>query len=113
MQDNGRPDGSFEVVFGDPDLQGIFPILVAGCIMLAPILHWSIEVREHARAIAVCWGLVMFTALVPTFVQINSDFMPFMDQSQLATCDLDASRDCFPPSKWFGFGAYSSDFYDR
>lgn len=31
--------------YGDLDLQGLFPILVASCIMLTPILNWSIEIR--------------------------------------------------------------------
>ncbi|KAL8702584.1 MAG: hypothetical protein Q9201_004243 [Fulgogasparrea decipioides] len=42
--------------YGDLDLEGIFPILEAGCIMLTPILNWSNEIRLQTRIIIVCWG---------------------------------------------------------
>jgi hypothetical protein len=80
--------------FGDLDLQGIYPILVASCIMLTPILNWSVEIREHTRAIAVYWGLLMFTALVPTLVKVWEEIFPFTDSDQLFTCDVDVTKNC-------------------
>jgi len=84
--------------FGDLDLQGIYPILVASCIMLTPILNWSVEIRVHARAIAVCWGLLMFTALIPTLVKVWKGVTPLVDYDQLVTCDVDLTKNCTPDS---------------
>ena len=98
---------------GDLDLQGIFPILVAGCIMLTPILNWSTQIREHARAIAVCWGLLMFTALVPTLQRIWKGVVPFIDWDQLVTCDVDTTKNCTLDFVSPDSNAISSTFYDK
>lgn len=99
--------------FGDLDLQGIFPILVASCIMLTPILNWSVEIREHARAIAVYWGLLMFTAMVPTLVKVWQQISPFTDSDQLFTCDVDVAKDCTLDYLNSQGLTFSSTFYNR
>ena len=98
---------------GDLDLHGIFPILVSGCIMLAPILHWSAEIRENnVRAVAICWGGLVFSALIPTFIRVWKGVIPLIHQGQLVTCDADAAKDCtFDIAMLTSFLSY--DFYQK
>ena len=83
--------------------------------MLTPILDWSIEVKKNARAIAVYWGLLIYTALVPTFLKAWSGVVPLLAQGPLFTCDIDTSKDC----SWehlmnFSTNALSSyDYYTK
>ena len=57
--------------YGDIDLFGAWPILIASAITFAQILNWSISVqRNEAQIIVVLWGCLVFTALVPTFTHI-------------------------------------------
>ena len=99
---------------GDLDLQGIFPILVAGCIMLTPILNWSVEIREHARAIAVYWGLLMFSALVPTLYKVWQGVVPLFDYDQLVTCAVDVATNCTYESAYGNTNNFiSSTYYNR
>ena len=80
---------------GDLDLQAIFPILVAGSIMLTPILSFSTTVRKHeAHSVVIFWGILIFCALVPTFVIVIKGVTPSIALSQLSTCILNASLDC-------------------
>ena len=95
---------------GDIDLQGILPILVASSVMLAPILNWSIQIRENARAIAFFWGLLIFTALVPTCLVIWSGAMLRSNQDQVFTCDVDIAKNCFSEKV---VNIKSSDFYKK
>ena len=54
---------------GDIDLQAIFPILVAGSIMLTPILNFSITVRQQKR---IPWSSSgMFSSFVPWFPPLS------------------------------------------
>jgi hypothetical protein len=64
---------------------GIYLILVAGCIMLTPILNWSTTVRKHqAGAIIVYWGLLTFAALIATLTKLfTGGFEPFSNYTQL------------------------------
>jgi hypothetical protein len=75
---------------------GIYPILVAGCNMLTPILNWSTTVRKHqAGAIIVYWGLLMFAALIATLTKLfTGGFEPFSNYTQLATCHIDPAMGC-------------------
>ena len=99
---------------GDMDLQAIFPILAASCIMLTPILNWSTQIRKHARAIAVCWGLLIFAAFVPTFLNVWKGVQSLFNYGPLFTCEIDVARNCSyqyvrdSPNAYF-----SSDFYDK
>ena len=95
---------------GDIDLQAILPILVASSVMLAPILNWSIQIRENARAIAVFWGLLIFTALVPTCLTIWSGATLRYNQDQVFTCDIDIAKNCFSEK---AVNITSSDFYKK
>ena len=80
---------------GDVDLQAIFPILVAGSIMLTPILSFSSTVREHeAHSVVIFWGALLFCAMVPTFVIVIKGVIPSVTLSQLSTCTLDAAKSC-------------------
>ena len=81
---------------GDADLVGIYPVLVAGCIMLTPILNWSTTVRKNkAGAIIVYWGCLMFAALIATLSKLaNGGVFPFAEYTQLATCHLDRATGC-------------------
>ena len=80
---------------GDIDLQGIFPILVAGSIMLTPILNFSTTVRHHeAHSVIVFWGVLLFCAMVPTFVIVIKGVIPSVVLSQVATCTLDVAKNC-------------------
>ena len=96
--------------FGDMDLQAIFPILAASCIMLTPILNWSIQIREHARAIAVYWGLLIFAAFVPTFFSVWKGIQPLFSYGQLFTCEIDIAKNC---TYEHGQDIISSDFYNK
>ena len=80
---------------GDIDLQAIFPILVAGSIMLTPILNFSTTIRKHeAHSVVVIWGVLVFCALVPTFVLVIKGVIPSVILSQLSTCTLDVTKGC-------------------
>lgn len=98
---------------GDLDLQAIYPILVASCIMLTPILNWSVEIREHARAIAVYWGLLLFTALVPTLVKVWRGVYPLIDYDQLITCDVNVTENCTLDFLLSNSAVTSSTFYNK
>lgn len=100
---------------GDIDLQGIYPILAASCIMLTPILDWSIEMRKNARAIAVLWGSLIFAAVIPTFVHTYDGVVPYFNMNQIATCYQDAAQDCTRKHVISGplFNTVSADFYNR
>ena len=62
--------------------------------MLAPILDWSIEVKNHARAIAVYWSILIYTALIPTFAKVWSGIVPLFAYGPLFTCDVDSAKNC-------------------
>lgn len=80
---------------GDVYLQAIFPILVAGSIMLTPILSFSTTVKRHeAHSVIIFWGVLVFCALVPTFVITFKGVIPSVILNQLSTCALDATKGC-------------------
>ena len=84
--------------YGDADLWGILPILITGCIMITPILNWSVTVRERGfRPVVVYWGILMFAAVVATLIRLlhkNNDLTPFVVETQLATCVTNESIGC-------------------
>ena len=100
--------------YGDLDLAGIFPILVAGCIMLTPILNWSTGiVREHARTVTVLWGSLIFAAVVPTLFAVWGRLHSVVDSDQLVTCAVDASKNCTLVHILHSYMGYmSSAFYE-
>ena len=99
---------------GDLDLKDIFPVLVASCIMLTPILNWSVGVREHARAVTFCWGMLVFAAVVPTFRNIWEGVFPVFVMDQLATCSTDDKKNCtLNYVNSTNFTIVSQNFYDR
>ena len=80
---------------GDLDLQAIFPILVAGSIMLTPILSFSTTVRKHeAHSVVIFWGILIFCAMVPTFIIVIKGVTPSVALSQVSTCTLDPAKGC-------------------
>ncbi|KAI4152438.1 MAG: hypothetical protein L6R39_001814 [Caloplaca ligustica] len=72
------------------------------------------EVRKHARAVAVCWGFLMFAALVPTLSRIWHGVFPVFDIDQYQTCSVDLNKSCTyeyinkSENSWV-----SSDYYDK
>lgn len=100
--------------FGDVDLEAIFPILVAGCIMLTPLLDWSTEICKHGRTVAICWGTLMFAVLVPTFVKTLDGVLPFLNQNQYITYNVDAAKNCTGEIfETFTTAVKSLDYYDK
>jgi hypothetical protein len=69
----GYPNMESSQAYGDPDIWGTYPILLAAVVMTTPILNWSTNVRRHkAQVIMVLWGTLCFVALVPVMVYISS-----------------------------------------
>ena len=98
----------------DTDLYAIFPILVAGSIMLTPILNFSTTVRKHeAHSVIIFWGVLLFCALVPTFFMVYEGFGPSLAFSQVATCELDVSKNCTFEILYNVSNGYSLDKYNK
>ena len=112
-QDIDHPQAAKASDYGDLDLQGIFPILVAGCVMLTPILNWSIAIRENARAVTVCWGALMFAAVIPSFWKVLEGITPLVDSDQLVTCAVNATKNCTLDHLLQNNDYISYDFYDK
>lgn len=75
----GDPSKSYNldtsVPYGDLDIFGIWPILVAAGLMLTPILNWSTTVRKHkAQSVIIWWGVLVFAALVPTLIYLPQNW---------------------------------------
>lgn len=99
---------------GDIDLQAIFPILVAGSIMLTPILNFSTTVRQHeAHSVIIFWGILLFCAMVPTFVIVIKGVVPSVILSQLSTCALDAAKGCTFENLSVTNNGVSLDLYNK
>lgn len=99
---------------GDIDLQAIFPILVAGSIMLTPILSFSTTVRQHeAHSVIIFWGVLLFCAMVPTFVIVIKGVVPSVILSQLSTCALDAAKGCTFENLSVTNNGVSLDLYNK
>lgn len=99
---------------GDIDLQAIFPILVAGSIMLTPILTFSTTVRHHeAHSVVIFWGLLVFCAMVPTFVIVIKGVVPSVILSQMSTCALDAAKGCTFENLYVKNNGSSLDLYNK
>lgn len=110
--------GNFDWIYlradqlGDIDLQAIFPILVAGSIMLTPILNFSTTVRHHeAHSVLVFWGILLFCAMVPTFVIVVKGFVPYMVLSQMSTCTLDIAKNCTFENLFNSHHGWSKNLY--
>ena len=102
--------------YGDVDLQGIFPILVAGCIALPPILNWSYLLRgaKGAKPVVILWGAMMFAAVIPSLIFIVRDYEPFVVTNQVTYCRTDEANNCtFDALNNYGDGIYSSTTYNR
>ena len=97
---------------GDLDLQAIFPILVAGSIMLTPILSFSTTVRKHqAHYVVIFWGILIFCAMVPTFVIVIKTVTPSIALSQVSTCTLDPALGCTYDNLMNNYGGQSLNLY--
>ena len=102
--------------YGDVDLQGIFPILVAGCIALPPILNWSYLLRgsKGAKPVVILWGAMMFAAVIPGLIFTLRGFYPFEVTNQITYCPTDAAKNCtFADLYNDGAGISSSTTYDH
>ena len=102
--------------YGDIDLQGIFPILVAGCIALPPILNWSYLLRDSrgAKPVIILWGAMMFAAVIPSLIFTIRGIFPFEVTNQVTYCPTNAAKNCtFADLYNGGDGIYSSTTYDR
>ena len=102
--------------YGDIDLQGIFPILVAGCIALPPILNWSYLLRDSrgAKPVVVLWGVMMFAAVIPSLVFNVRGFYPYEVTNQITYCPTNVVNNCtFNELYNNGNGIFSSTTYDR
>lgn len=101
--------------YGDVDLRGIFPILVAGCIALPPILNWSYLLKgsKGAKPVVILWGAMMFAAVIPSSIFIMRGDYPFMT-NQVTYCVTDAANNCtFDALNNGGAGISSSTTYNR
>ncbi|CAD6584530.1 MAG: hypothetical protein ASARMPRED_001787 [Alectoria sarmentosa] len=101
--------------YGDIDLQGIFPILVAGCIALPPILNWSYLLRgsKGAKPVIVLWGAMMFAAVIPSLIFTVRGIYPFEVTNQVTYCPTNAANNCtFDALYNYGEGIYSSTVYN-
>ena len=99
---------------GDLDLQAIYPILVAGSIMLTPILSFSTTVRKHAaHSVVVFWGILIFCAMVPTFVLVLKGVTPSIALSQVSTCTLDPALGCTYENLMTNNGGQSLNLYQK
>ena len=102
--------------YGDIDLQGIFPILVAGCIALPPILNWTYLLRgsKGAKPVVVLWGAMMFAAVIPGLIFTVKGIYPFEVTNQVTYCPTDAAKNCtFDELYNDGFGIESLTTYNR
>ena len=102
--------------YGDIDLAGIFPILVAGCIALPPILNWSYLLKgsKGAKPVVVLWGAMMFAAVIPGLIFTVRGYFPFEVTNQVTYCPTNAAKNCtFADLYNEGFGISSSTTYDR
>ena len=102
--------------YGDVDLQGIFPILVAGCIALPPILNWSYLLRgsRGAKPVVILWGAMMFAAVIPSLFFTMRGIYPFGVTNQVTHCPTNAAKGCtFADLYNNGDGISSSTTYDR
>ena len=99
---------------GDLDLQAIFPILVAGSIMLTPILSFSTTVKKHkARSVVIFWGILIFCAMVPTFVIVIKGVIPSIALSQVSTCTLDPTLGCTYENLMTNYSGQSLNLYKQ
>ena len=99
---------------GDLDLQAIFPILVAGSIMLTPILNFSTTVRKHdAHYVVIFWGILIFCAMVPTFVIVIKGVFPSIALSQVSTCTLDPASNCTYENLMTNYSGQSLNLYNK
>lgn len=102
--------------YGDIDLQGIFPVLVAGCIALPPILNWSYLLRgsKGAKPVVILWGAMMFSAVIPSLIFTMRGIYPFEVTNQVTYCRTNVAYHCtFDELYNDGYGIYSSTTYDR
>lgn len=102
--------------YGDIDLAGMFPILVAGCIALPPILNWSYLLKgsKGAKPVVVLWGIMMFAAVIPGLIFTVRGYYPFEVTNQVTYCPTNAGKGCtFADLYNDGNGISSSTTYDR
>ena len=93
--------------WGDADLFAIFPIVVAGCIMLTPILNWSITVRENdARPVVAWWGTLLFASAIGCLQVLNMKDPTPITYRSTAICQRNGLLDCVNGTSWGGDEAY-------
>ncbi|KAI9892762.1 MAG: hypothetical protein M1814_001182 [Vezdaea aestivalis] len=98
--------------WGDLDLQGIFPVVFAGSIMLTPVLNWSITIRRHeARPVVVLWGLLLFAASIGCLSVLftKSGGAPLLFPST-AICQRDLSN---PFCQYEALDRYSTNAFSK
>src|SRR5204862_799936 len=98
--------------YGDIDIVGIYLILSAAAIMLAPILKWSTSIRKlRAQAVVVYWGMLIFAALVPALyffqAKLILNYLP-----SFALCQNTAEPKC-RANLAVDFANLSFEFYTR
>ncbi|KAI9797217.1 MAG: hypothetical protein M1833_005626 [Piccolia ochrophora] len=95
------------VEWGDADLFAIFPIVVAGCIMLTPILNWSITVRDNeARPVVAWWGLLMFASAMGCLQVLNMKDPTPVTYGSTAICQRNDLPECVNGTSWGGDEVY-------
>ena len=101
--------------FGDQDIFGILPILMAACIMLTPILNWSITVRQNeARPVVVYWGLLMFAATILVLVDIYGKHALPLALPSTAACIKDIPKGCISETILANSSlSFSTTFYNE
>lgn len=93
--------------WGDADIFAIFPIVVAGCIMLTPILNWSITVRENdARPVVAWWGLLMFASAMGCLSVLYTKDPTPVTYGSTAICQQNGVPDCVSGTTWGGDEEY-------
>jgi hypothetical protein len=95
------------IEWADADLFAIFPIVVAGCIMLTPILNWSITVRENdARPVVAWWGALMFASAMGCLQVLNTKDPTPVTCGSTAICQRNGLPDCVNGTSWGGDEVY-------
>ena len=66
--------------------------------MVTPILFWSEILRSGDartfRPVVVLWGILIISALIPTVAYTTSEWLPFIDYSQVLLCQTNQSTGC-------------------
>ena len=104
---SASPNSHDPIDWGDADLFAIFTVVVAGCIMLTPILNWSITVRENdARPVVAWWGGLMFASAIGCLQVISMRDPTPVTYGSTAICQRGGLPDCNNGTWWGGDEGY-------